>query len=204
MQVAAFTDSSFAIAAGGAKARVIELVPGQIVTRAAIETAPLRDGRLVADPDRDLLKIAAIERHHATGRVGIGLVRGFGLRRGAIAGTVAHDAHNLIVAGTNDADMRAAAQALVEAGGGFAVAEGGRAVCVMPLPIAGLMSDRPLSEVVASQAKLLQAARALGGALDNPFMTLSFLALTPIPSLKITDRGLFDASVFQPVALFAD
>ena len=204
MRVKPLGESSFEMAATGDRVRVIELVPGQIITRASTDTTPARNGQLVSDPARDLLKISVIERHHATGRIGIGLVRGFGLRRGAIAGTVAHDAHNLIVAGTNDADMRAAAQALVEAGGGCAVAEGGRAVCVMPLPIAGLMSDRPLSEVVASQANLLQAARALGGALDNPFMTLSFLALTPIPSLKITDRGLFDASVFQPVALFAD
>ncbi|MBP7275590.1 MAG: adenine deaminase [Kiritimatiellae bacterium] len=204
MRVAPLTESSFDVPAGGTLARVIELVPGQIVTRAATVQAPTRDGRLVADPEHDLLKIAVIERHQATGRIGVGLVRGFGLRRGAIAGTVAHDAHNLIVAGATDTDMRAAAQALVEAGGGFAVADGGRVVYVMPLPIAGLMSDQPLAGVVSAQENLLHAARALGGTLDNPFMTLSFLALTPIPSLKITDRGLFDASSFQPVSLFVE
>ena len=203
MRVKPLGATSFEVAAAGERVRVIELVPGQIITRAALDRAPAQGARLVSDPARDLLKIAVIERHHATGRIGVGLVRGFGLRRGALASTVAHDAHNLIVVGVTDADMRAAAQALVDAGGGFAVADGGRATCVMPLPIAGLMSDRPLSEVVAAQKKLLQAAHALGGTFDNPFMTLSFLALTPIPSLKITDRGLFDASAFKPVSLFS-
>lgn len=204
MRVAALADTAFDVAAAGRTVRVMDLVPGQIITRPAVEAAPVRNGRLASDPGRDILKIAVIERHHATGRVGVGLVRGFGLQRGALASTVAHDAHNLIVVGVNDADMLAAARALIEGGGGFSVAEGGKATCVMHLPIAGLMSDRPLSEVVASQEKLLTAARALGGKIENPFMTLSFLALTPIPSLKITDRGLFDATVFKPVSLFAE
>lgn len=202
MNVAPLAEDAFAVRAAGQQVRVIEIVPGQIITRAATAPAPVSDGMLVADPSRDLLKIAVIERHHATGRVGVGLVRGLGLQRGALASTVAHDAHNLIVAGVNDREMLAAARALVVCGGGFVVVEHGAVKAALPLPIAGLMSDKPLAEVVAAQKTLLAAARSLGGALDNPFMTLSFLALTPIPELKITDRGLFDARTFAPVSLF--
>jgi len=202
MNVAPLSDNAFAVRAAGRAVRVIELVPGQIITRATTAPAPLRDGMLVADPSRDLLKIAVIERHHATGRVGVGVVHGLGLQRGALASTVAHDAHNIIVTGVTDRDMLAAARALIDCGGGFVVVEDEKVTAVLPLPIAGLMSDRPLAEVVAAQKRLLAAARALGSSLDNPFMTLSFLALTPIPELKITDRGLFDARTFAPVSLF--
>ncbi len=205
MNIAPFAEAAFAIPAAGARRiRVIELVPGQIVTRASIAEAPVRNGRLVADPDRDLLKLAVIERHRGSGRIGLGFVRGFGLRRGAIASTVAHDAHNLIVAGVTDADMAAAAAACVRMGGGFAVAAEGTVTAQLPLPIAGLMSDRPLDEVVAAHDRLLAAARALGGPLENPLMPLSFLALTPIPQLRLTDRGLFESASFRPVELAAD
>ncbi len=205
MNVAAFGATDFALQAGGARRiRVIELVPGQIVTRASIVEAAVHDGRLAADPGRDLIKLAVIERHRGSGRIGLGFVRGFGFRRGAIASTVAHDAHNLIVAGVTDADMAAAAEVCVRMGGGFAVAAEGNVTAQLPLPIAGLMSDRPLDEVVAAQDRLLAAARALGGPLENPFMPLSFLALTPIPELRLTDRGLFDSASFRPVALAAD
>ena len=159
---------------------------------------------MAADPARDLVKLAVIERHRASGRVGIGLVRGLGLRCGAIAGTVAHDAHNIIAAGLDDGDLTAAVRALVEMGGGFVAVRDGAVTGRLPLPVAGLTSDRPLAEVVAAQRDLLAAARALGAAIDNPFMTLSFLALTPIPALRLTDRGLFDAVAFRPVPLFVD
>ncbi len=202
MNVAPLGDDAFAVRAAGNEVRVIELVPGQIITKAATAPAPVKGGMLVSDPGHDLLKIAVIERHHATGRIGVGLVRGLGLQRGAIASTVAHDAHNIIVAGVSDREMLAAARALVACGGGFVAVEHGAVQACLPLPIAGLMSDRPLAEVVAAQKTLLAAARTLGGALDNPFMILSFLALTPIPELKITDRGLFDARTFTPVGLF--
>lgn len=205
MNVAPFGAADFAIPDTGAKRiRVIELVPGQIVTRASTVDPSVREGRLTADPGRDLIKLAVIERHRGSGRIGLGFVRGFGLRRGAIASTVAHDAHNLIVAGLTDADMAAAADACVRMGGGFAVAVEGDVIAQLPLPIAGLMSDRPLDEVVAAQDRLLTAARALGGQLENPFMPLSFLALTPTPELRLTDRGLFDSASFRPVGLAAD
>lgn len=202
MQVREVSEEIFKVRTTGGLVRVIEIVPGQIVTRARTAEGPVRDGCLAADVERDLLKIAVLERHRGTGRVGVGLVRGLGLRAGALASTVAHDAHNLIVAGTSDGDMAAAARALVEAGGGFAVAARGSVRALLPLPIAGLMSDRRLDEVVAAQRRLLAAVRDLGCLLENPFMTLSFLALTPIPELKITDRGLFDVRAFQPVSLF--
>jgi len=204
MNVAPLDETSFAVPCSGGMVRVINIVPGQIVTTETREPAPARAGLLVADTGRDLLKMAVIERHHASGRVGVGLVRGLGLKAGAIGSTVAHDAHNIIVAGVTDRDMLAAARALVELGGGFVVVKGGAVLATLALPIAGLMSDQPLAEVVAAQKKLLAAAQTLGGAIANPFMTLSFLALTPIPALKLTDRGLFDATCFQMTSLFVD
>ncbi|MCX7846632.1 MAG: adenine deaminase [bacterium] len=202
MNLAPLDKGMFRVPARGSTVRVIQVVPGQIVTRAVTAAAPVREGVVVADPGRDLLKIAVIERHRASGRVGVGLVRGLGLRRGAIASTVAHDAHNIIVAGADDRDMLSAVEAVAAAGGGFAVVERGQVTALLPLPIAGLMSDQPLAEVVRAQERLLAAARALGAGVENPFMTLSFLALTPIPELKITDRGLFDVSTFQLTSLF--
>lgn len=202
MRTAPFNASSFTIPAGGKRRiRLIELVPGQIVTRSSSTEGITHDGVLVADPRDDVLKLAVIERHRATARIGLGFVRGFGFRRGAIASTVAHDAHNLIVAGANDSDMLAAATACVRMGGGFAVAAGGEVLAQLPLEIGGLMSGHSLEEVVAAQERLLTAARSLGGSLHNPFMPLSFLALTPIPELRITDQGLFDSRSFQLVPL---
>ncbi|MCX7818939.1 MAG: adenine deaminase [Kiritimatiellae bacterium] len=205
LKVAPFDAASFAIPADRPRrVRVIELVPGQIVTRSTIAEAPVVGSRLSADPGRDLVKLAVIERHRGSGRIGLGFVRGFGFRRGAIAGTVAHDAHNLIAAGVRDEDIAAAAAACVDMGGGLAVAADGGTLARLPLPIAGLMSDRPLHEVVRAQERLLDAARSLGGSLDNPFMALSFLSLTPIPELRLTDRGLFDSVSFRPVPLVID
>ncbi|MCX7005424.1 MAG: adenine deaminase [bacterium] len=204
MNVAPLAEKAFAVPCTSSTVRVINIVPGQIVTTETREAAPARAGLLVADTTRDLLKMAVIERHHASGRVGVGLVRGLGLKAGAIGSTVAHDAHNIIVAGVTDRDMLAAARALVELGGGFVVVKDGVVLATLALPIAGLMSDKPLAEVVAAQKKLLAAAQTLGSAIANPFMTLSFLALTPIPALKLTDRGLFDATCFQMTSLFVD
>ncbi len=205
MNAAPFDAASFSIPANGVRRiRVIELVPGQIVTRSTTDEAPLRDSQLVAQPERDLIKLAVIERHRASGHIGLGFVRGLGVQRGALASTVAHDAHNLIVAGVTETDMALAASACVRMGGGFAVAADGAVLAQLPLPVAGLMSDRPLDEVVAAQDELLAACRALGSRLENPFVALSFLALTPIPELRLTDRGLFDSVSFQLVPLAAD
>ena len=172
--------------------RVIDIVPGQLITVAASEPPTLRDGRVVADAGRDLAKLAVIERHHGTGRVGVGLVRGFALRSGAFASTVAHDAHNIVVAGADDASMAACARRLTELGGGIAVADGGEVRGELALPIAGLLSDQPAEAVVERLDELVEMLRSQGVTIDAPFMTLSFLALSVIPDLKLTDHGLVD------------
>jgi adenine deaminase len=176
-------------------------VPGQIVTEALVEEPTVRDGLAVADPERDLAKIAVVERHLGSGRIGVGLVRGFGLRRGALASTVAHDAHNLVVVGMDDADMALAATRLAELGGGIAVADSGRIVAELPLSVAGLVSERPLDEVVESGHELNRAAAELGASGSAAFQTMAFLALSVIPSLRITDRGLVDVERFERVGL---
>ncbi len=184
--------------------RVIGVVPGQIVTREELDRARIEDGLVVADPARDILKLAVIERHHATGNVGLGFVRGLKLARGALASSVAHDAHNIIVAGTNDDDMLAAARAVAAMQGGFVVVEQGRVLAQVPLPIAGLMSDQPIEELRDEMAQLDRQVKALGCDLDAPFMALSFLALPVIPDLKLTDKGLVDVRRFGFVDLWAD
>ena len=193
---------ALAIPAEGRRARVIGVVPGQIVTRKLVEEVRVEDGQAVADVERDILKIAVIERHRATGNVGLGFVRGFGLRRGAIASSVAHDSHNIVVVGADDGDMMAAAREVAAMGGGLAAAEGGAVRARLPLPIAGLMSDAPIEVVRREMDELLAAARKMGCRLHDPFMTMSFLALPVIPELKLTDRGLVDVTQFKFVPLF--
>jgi adenine deaminase len=188
----------------GSRVRVIELVPDQILTLAREEEPAVRAGRVVADPGRDLAKIAVLERHHATGRVGKGLVRGFGLRSGAFASTVAHDAHNLVVVGVDDAEMMRCAERLAEIGGGIVVARDGAVVGELALPVAGLLSDAPFEEVVAGLEACHDRLREQGVTSAAPFMTLSFLALSVIPELKITDRGLVDVTRFEIVGLGVD
>jgi adenine deaminase len=190
--------------AEGSAARIIGVVPGQIFTRQIVDKAPVIDGRIVSDPSRDILKIAVIERHKGTGRFAVGLIQGFGLKQGALASTVAHDAHNIIVVGASDADMLAAAKTAADMGGGIAVVRGGEVLAALALPIAGLMSDRTVEEVNAALERVILAARELGCTLDSPFATLSFMALTPIPELKLTDQGLFDSVNFAFTSLFAD
>lgn len=193
----------FAIPATASKVRVIGAVPDQLVTESLVLPATVKDGFAVADPSRDLLKMAVIERHNASGDVGLGFIRGVGLARGAIAGTVAHDHHNLVVIGADDRSMRTAALAVAGAGGGQAVAVGDEVVSLLPLPIAGLMSDRPIGEVAERARALREAARNLGSRLRDPFMALSFFALEVIPALKLTDQGLVDVERFRIVPLFA-
>ncbi len=184
------------------KLKVIEIVPNQIVTRQRLEIARVEHGRAVPDLARDLLKLVVVERHRATGNVGVGFVRGFQLKDGALGSTVAHDAHNVVVVGTNDADICRAIQALEELQGGQVAVRAGRVVAELGLPIAGLVSDRPLAEVIARLRALNAQARALGCRLDAPFMTLSFLSLSPIPELKLTDQGLIDAVRMRRTPLF--
>ena len=184
------------------KIRVIEVVPNQIVTRQRLETPRTEDGQVVSDTRRDILKLVVVERHHATGNVGVGFVRGFGLKSGALGSTVAHDAHNVVVVGANDADIARAIDELVKMQGGQVAVSHAKVRADLALPIAGLVSDRPLQEVIGRIADLNAAARAMGCKLDAPFMTLSFLSLSPIPQLKLTDQGLIDALHMRPTSLF--
>jgi adenine deaminase len=200
VRVPELSGEDFAVRSDG-MVRVIGVEPGEIVTRALAVEPGRRDGRAVADPTRDLAKIAVVERHRGTGRVGLGFVRGFGLQRGALASTHAHDAHNVVVVGVEDRDMAAAVIRLREVGGGQVAVVDGGVVGEVACPIGGLLSDRPVEEVAAAFIGLNEAARALGATIQSPFMTMSFLALSVIPELKITDRGLVDTVNFELVSL---
>jgi adenine deaminase len=188
---------------GNKRVKVIEIIPHQIVTRCSLENPRVNGGEIVADPERDILKLVVVERHRATGNVGVGLVRGLGLKRGAIGSTVAHDAHNVVVAGVTDEDIIAAIEALKQMRGGQVAVSDGNVIAALPLPIAGLVSDQPLEKVMTQIADLNKAAHTLGCGLDAPFMTLSFLSLSPIPELKLTDQGLIDAGKLEKTDLFA-
>jgi adenine deaminase len=201
MRAARLEADAFELGPATDRVRVIDIVEGQLITGAGEEPPAVRDGRVVADPARDLVKLAVVERHHATGRVGVGLVRGFGLRSGAFASTVAHDAHNVVVAGVDDASMTACVERLVELGGGIAVADGGAVRGELALPVAGLLSEEPAEAVVERLDRLVALLREQGVAGEAPFMTLSFLALSVIPDLKLTDRGLVDVTRARIVPL---
>jgi adenine deaminase len=195
---------SFAVPALGERVRVIGVVPDQLVTGHLVEPARVVDGLAVADPERDLLKLAVIERHRGTGGLGLGFVRGLGLRRGALAGSVGHDAHNLTVAGCDDASMMTAARAVGELGGGLVAAAGDEVLASVPLPVAGLMSDQPVETVRRQMDRLVKVAHDLGSRLHDPFMYLGFLALEVIPALKLTDQGLVDVEKFDFVPLWVE
>jgi adenine deaminase len=181
--------------------RAIGLVEDQVVTESVEREPVVEGGQAVASADQDLAKIAVVERHLATGRVGLGFVSGSGLKRGALASSVAHDAHNLVVVGMNDREMAFAIERLAELGGGIVVVDGLDAVAELALPVAGLLADAPLAEVVERSRACNEAAHALGWTGATPFLTMSFLALSVIPSLKITDRGLVDVDRFEIVPL---
>jgi adenine deaminase len=190
------------VRAAGESMLVIGVVPDQIITRKLAEKPRVEEGRVVQDVARDLLKICVFERHRGTGNVGVGFIQGFGLKEGAMASTVAHDSHNLMVVGAADEDMLAAAKAVEKMGGGQVVVRRGEVIAGLPLDVAGLMSTLPLREVKDRVQGLQEAARRLGCPLENPFMTLSFMALPVIPELKMTDRGLFDVGIFSHTPLF--
>lgn len=192
----------FHIRAEGSRARVIELTQDQLVTEQGVHEVKTVDGLAVADVERDILKLAVIERHLASGNTGLGFVKGFELKRGALASSVAHDSHNIIVVGTNDQDMMTAAVQIVKMQGGLVVAADGQVLATVPLPIAGLMSDRSAWEVRAEMEGAEEAARDIGCILPTPFMAMSFLALPVIPALKLTDKGLVDVESFALVPLF--
>lgn len=185
-----------------AKVRVIGLQPHSLVTSSLVRELPVEDRWIQADPSQDIAKIAVLERHHASGKTGIGFVKGLGLKRGAIASTVAHDSHNLVVAGLSDSEMDLAVRSIREMGGGLCLVDGEKVIGKLPLPIAGLMSDRPPEEVSRIVFDLHRQARALGMSDEiDPFMTLAFLSLPVIPELKLTDCGLVDVGNFSFVSL---
>jgi adenine deaminase len=200
MNVGRMTAADFAVPASD-RVRVIGVEPGQIVTRALVADPARRDGQAVADPDRDLAKIAVVERHRGTGRVGLGFVSGFGLGKGALASTHAHDAHNVVVVGVDDRDMAVAVNRLAEVGGGQVAVADGRVRAEVPCPIGGLLSDRPAEEVAAAVARMEVSSHRMGVTLPSPFMAMSFLALSVVPELKITDHGLVDTIRFELVPL---
>jgi adenine deaminase len=195
--------SNFAIPWDGGKARVIGVIPDQIVTESLVEEPTVVDGQAVASSTRDLAKIAVVERHLGTGRHAVGLVRGFGLRSGALASTFSHDAHNIVVVGMDDQDMARAIGRLTEIGGGVVVVEDRGVRAELQLPIAGIISDAPLAKVVEASRGCIEAAAKLGCVLPSPFQTMAFLALSVIPSLKLTDHGLVDVDRFELVPLQA-
>jgi adenine deaminase len=197
-----YRPADFEVKAGRGKIRVIQIIPDQIVTREITAMSKVAGGQLVADPARDILKIVVVERHRATGNVGVGFVRGFKLKHGAIGSTVAHDAHNVVVVGTNDADIIRVIQELEKLQGGQVTVANGKVKAALGLPVAGLVSDQALPEVMRRINELNRAAHALGCDLSAPFMTLSFLSLSPIPALKLTDQGLIDAVKLRKTTLF--
>jgi len=203
LSMAPLKADDFRIPHSGGKARVIEVVPGQIITRAILESVPALNGDVQTAPEKDLLKLTVVERHHATGRIGLGLVRGFGLQAGAIASSVAHDSHNVIAVGVTDPEICRAVETVRDMGGGLAAVRGNELLSQLPLGIGGLMSTQPLETLVSQLKAVKKAAAALGCRLADPFMALSFLALPVIPELKLTDRGLVDVNRFEWVPLFA-
>jgi adenine deaminase len=204
IRIKELTLDNLAIPAKGEKIVVIEIIPNQLLTKKTVCVASIVDGKVVSDSSRDILKIVVVERHHATGNMGLGFVKGIGLTSGAIASTVAHDSHNIIVVGVDDNDILRAIREIQAMNGGQVVVENGKVRASLPLPIAGLMSNRPLSEVRSAIDQLNLEARRLCCKLENPFMTMSFLSLPVIPEIKLTDMGLVDVSKFDFISLFDD
>ena len=190
------------VPAEGDTARVIGIVPDQLVTESLTEKLAIHGGFALSDPERDLLKMAVIERHRASGAVGKGFVKGMGLQEGALASSVAHDHHNIVVIGADDGSMWSAARRVADLGGGMVVANGDHILAEVPLPYAGLMSDQPIDVVRTQLDAAIKAAQDLGSKLHDPFMAMSFLALEVIPHLKLTDKGLVDVDKFELVPLW--
>lgn len=197
--------ADFQVAANGSKLRVIGMISGELATENLVIRPKPVDGFFVADPNHDLLKIAVLERHRGSGRLTLGFLKGLGLKRGAIASTVAHDSHNLVITGADDEDMAVAAREVKRLGGGLVVADQGRVLGSLPLPLGGLLADRTMEETAASLAELQNIVRGLGLAEGHdPFMTLAFMSLPVIPKLKLTEAGLVDVEKFEVVPLVFD
>ncbi|MCX7905694.1 MAG: adenine deaminase [Elusimicrobiales bacterium] len=192
----------FSIKAIGRRARIINVIPNEIITKMSIEEVKVESEYVVPDIERDILKVVVIERHMASGRITKGLVRGFKLKKGAIASSISHDSHNIVVVGTHDGDMYQAAVGVVKMQGGISAAINGQVIESLPLPVAGLMSDKSADFVRNKIKRLREIARYFGSDLADPFMAMSFLTLVPIPEIKITDRGIIDSKNFKVVDLF--
>ncbi|ENK0557799.1 adenine deaminase [Clostridium sporogenes] len=185
-------------------ARVIEIIPERVGTYERHIELKVKDDKVQCDSSKDVLKAVVFERHHETGKAGYGLVKGFGIKRGAMAATVAHDAHNLLVIGTNDEDMALAANTLIECGGGMVAVQDGKVLGLVPLPIAGLMSNKPLEEMAEMVEKLDSAWKEIGCDIVSPFMTMALIPLACLPELRLTNRGLVDCNKFEFVSLFVE
>jgi adenine deaminase len=199
VNVKPFIIDALSIPAEGEESLVIEAVPGQIVTRKRREKVTVVNGTVVPDTSRDILKLAVVERHKATGNIGRGLVTGFGLKRGALASSVSHDSHNIVAVGTSDEDILASVKEIERMQGGLAAAADGKILAILALPVAGLLAVEPLETVVAKVEKLEKIAVDLGAKLPSPFAALSFLALPVIPELRLTDLGMVDVNEFKLV-----
>ncbi len=202
IRIPSLSPESFRIRKQGDRARVIKVIPGQILTRTLVEEVLSHREWVVSDIQKDILKLMVVERHKGTGRIGRGLVQGFGLKSGALASSVAHDSHNIIAVGVEDLDLFTAVEETRRMGGGLVAAEGGRVLAKAALEIGGLMSKEPLESLSAQLKGLSRAAKSLGCLLPEPFMALSFLSLPVIPELKLTDRGLVDVRLFAEAPLF--
>ncbi len=199
MNIKPFTKESLKLLASSKTELVIEVVPGQIITRKRVVTVKITDGVIIPDISRDILKLVVVERHRATGNIGLGLVMGFGLKKGALASSIAHDSHNIVAVGTSDEDIFTAVKEIERLQGGLVVAAEGKILASLALPIAGLLSNEPLEVVVAKLEQLEQLAKDLGATLPSPLATLSFSALPVIPELRLTDLGLVDVDAFKLV-----
>lgn len=197
-------DFKIPCAGDSANVHAIEVIPARVGTFDKIVTLPVVDGGIEADAKQDVLKVAVFERHHKTGTVGKGFIKGFGIKRGALAQTVAHDAHNLLVAGSNDEDMALAANTLIECGGGLVAVLDGKVLSVVPLPIAGLMSDKPIDEMSASIEHMERTWQEMGSSLPSPFMTMALIPLACLPETRLTNRGLVDCRTFEFIDLIVE
>lgn len=200
MNIRPFPIEALRLKAKGESMPVIEIIPGQIVTRKVIEKVKTDDGMVISDTENDLLKLVVVERHHSTGNIGLGMVRGFNLKKGALVSSIAHDAHNIIAVGTNDADIYQGIKEVERIGGGLAVVADGKIEASLALPVAGLLSREPAKEVAKKYTRLERVASIFGSTLTSPFSTLSFLALPVIPEIRLTDLGLVDVNAFKIIS----
>jgi adenine deaminase len=180
---------------------VVIYTSGEILTRKMCQEIMVRGSQIQGNIEQDILKIAMIERHKRTGNIGRGFVKGFGLKRGAIASSVAHDSHNICVVGANDSDMALATNEIARIQGGLVAAKDGKILAELPLPFAGLMSTRPIEEVNEAEKRLSEAARGLGCTFSSPFMVMSFLSLAVIPEIRLTDKGIVDVSAAKLILM---